>query len=223
MHRAARIAALLLGSVAALAAHGCGGGEHASREGLRLQREDLILVSRALQRVVAPVAAEVTATKAAWPLVARGLPARADPAMRRAIRTAERAAARVPLKEPFQEAGAAALTGPAAGIAGLFRVYAGLAPRGWQMIDASIAQAEHGSPAAARFARANVPLYIESVYDAHFDLAHIGKQLAAAYRKLGGAPAFASALAPAEVQALARTYSEAGARLHPHVSARLGS
>ena len=48
-------------------------------------------------------------------------------------------------------------------------------------------QIEHGSPASARFARENVALYIESVYDGHFDLAQIGKKLPAAYRTLGGA------------------------------------
>ena len=68
-------------------------------------------------------------------------------------------------------------------------------------------QIEHGSPAGARFARENVALYIESVYDGHFDLAQIGKQLSDGYRELGGPAAFGRALTQAEVDALARVYS----------------
>ena len=222
VRRAACIAALVLTS-AALAVGGCGGGQPASSAGLRLQREDLILVSRALQSVRAPVSAEVAAAKAAWPLVARGLPADTSAATRRPIQAAGRAAARVRVPGLFEETQAVSLTGPAAGIAGLFRSYAGLAPRGWQMIDAAIGQVRNGSPTAARFARANVPLYMESVYDAHFELAQIGKQLEAGYRKLGGAAAFGSSLSEAEVKALANAYSEGANRLRPHVSVRLGS
>ena len=54
-------------------------------------------------------------------------------------------------------------------------------------------RAPRGGSAAA-FARANSPLYIESVYDGHFGLAQIGKNLTAGYRKLGGAAAFGKAL-----------------------------
>ena len=64
---------------------------------------------------------------------------------------------------------------------------------------------------------------MESVYDGHFDLAQIGKQLPAAYRTLGGPTAFGQALTQAEVDALARTYSEASVRLHPHPGVRLGT
>ena len=66
-------------------------------------------------------------------------------------------------------------------------------------------------------------LYIESVYDAHFGLAQIGKKLLAGYRKLGGQAAFGAALTQGEVDALADAYSEATDRLHPHVGVRLGS
>ena len=76
---------------------------------------------------------------------------------------------------------------------------------------------------AARFARANVALYIESVYDAHFSLAQIGKHLLAAYKTLGGGGAFGASLTPAEVDALARAYSEGQDRLYPHVGVRFGS
>lgn len=77
--------------------------------------------------------------------------------------------------------------------------------------------------AAARFARANVDLYIESVYDGHFELAQIAEKLHKSYENLGGPTAFGESLTPAEVNALAAAYSEASARLRPHVGARLGS
>ena len=76
---------------------------------------------------------------------------------------------------------------------------------------------------AARFARENAALYIESVYDGHFSLAQIGKKLLDGYRKLGGPAAFGTALTQQEVDALAHAYSEDADRLHPHVTARLGS
>ena len=87
----------------------------------------------------------------------------------------------------FGEAQARTLTGPASQLAGLFRSYALLSARGWKLLDAGLAQIESGSPASARFARENAPLYIESIYDGHFTLAQIGKKLLAAYGKLGGA------------------------------------
>jgi hypothetical protein len=169
-----------------------------------------------------PAARELAATRTAWPLVANGLPA--DPrALVRPVAAATASAATVKLPPLFEEAPAASLTGPASGLAGLFRTYAGLARRGWQQIGAAIAEIDHGSPAAARFARENSPLYIESIYDAHFSLAQTGKQLRRAYTMLGGAPAFGRSLTQAEVNALAEAYSEAAYRLHPHAGVRLGS
>jgi hypothetical protein len=213
---------LLLLSAAALGVGGCGRSEPASSAGARLQREDLVVVSHALQRVEGEVAAEVARTKAAWPLVVNGL--RSDMALARPpIRAASEAAAMLELPALFEEVQASALTGPGAGIAGLFRSYSGLARNGWQLIGAAIDQIERGPPPARRFARANVALYIEGIYDAHFSLAQIGKALLAGYRKLGGARAFAASLTQAEVDGLAQAYSEASDRLHPHVGVRLGS
>jgi len=179
-------------------------------------------VSRALRASEGPAGQEVAATKAAWPLIANGLPADTR-AIVPPIAAASASAARVPLPALFGEAPAASLTGPASGLAGLFRTYAGLTTRGWELIGASIEQIQKGSPTGARFARENVALYIESVYDAHFALAQIGKQLTSAYKKLGGPAAFGSSLSQAEVNALAEAYSEASDRLHPHTGVRLGS
>jgi len=51
----------------------------------------------------------------------------------------------------------------------------------------------------------------------------IGKQLGAAYKKLGGEEVFGEALGQAEVDALVKAYSEATDRLEPHVQVQVGS
>jgi len=208
-----------------LVATGCGASNTATTPAaLKLQREDLVSVSRALEGVRAPVAREVAATKAAWPLIANGLPASIALVSRSPrARDAASSAAQLPLPPPFGEAQARRLTGPAAPIAGVFRSYALLSSRGWKMLDAAFAQIETAPPASARFARSNAPLYIESVYDGHFALAQIGKKLLAGYEKLGGPGAFGAALPRATISALAQRYSEDSDRLHPHPGVRLGS
>lgn len=215
---------LVLGVLAASIA-GCGGtSKQSTPAAQRLQREDLVAVSRALKSARAPVAREVAATKAVWPLIANGLPAdtRAISSAPRATQAAE-AAARLKLPELFSEARAGTLTGPGAQLAGLFRSYVLLSSRGWKLLDATIGQVQSGTPSSARFARENAALYIESIYDGHFTLAQIGKKLLAGYGKLGGQSAFGASLSQSEVDALAHSYSEASDRLHPHVGVRLGS
>jgi hypothetical protein len=91
------------------------------------------------------------------------------------------------------------------------------------MISASIYAIEHGSPSAARFARATVPLYIESVYDGHFALAQISKALVKGYKKLGGPAALGSVLPQADVVGLERTYDKERDQLEPQETVRLGS
>jgi hypothetical protein len=204
-----------------LAVGGCG-GPAPSATAVRLEREDLVTVARALQSAAGSVRAEVRATKAAWPFVVNGLPTHGALA-RGHVSAAATAAAGVSVPAIFQEDQAGALTGPASSLGGLYHGYVELSKRGWQLIEGAIAQIESGPPATAAFARANVALYIESVYDGHFSLAQIGKQLAAGYDKLGGPAAFGTSLTRAEVDALARAYSEASDRLHPHVGVKLGS
>ncbi|MGA2455001.1 MAG: hypothetical protein ABSG93_15930 [Solirubrobacteraceae bacterium] len=218
-----RSAALLMLSGAALAIGGCGASRGATPQSQRLQRADLVVVSRALTEREPSVRREVAATKAAWPLIAHGLPADPGASSHPAIRAAIERAAALTLPGVLDEHQAAAVTGPGSSIVGVFRVYSLLATRGWQLIGAAIEQVEHGSPAAARFAHANVALYIESVYDAHYSLAQIGKRLLAGYKKLGGAAEFGTSLTQSEVDALAGTYSEANDRLYPHATVRLGS
>jgi hypothetical protein len=174
--------------------------------------------------VLAPVSREVTATKTAWPLIANGLPGDVGHVSGSAAAArAAASAARLPIPALFSEANARSLTGPAAQIAGLYRSYALLSARGWKLLFASLSEIESRTPATARFARANAALYIESIYDAHFTLAQLGKKLSAGYAKLGGSAAFGAALTQAQLDVLARSYSEASDRLHPHVAARLGS
>jgi hypothetical protein len=209
--------------LAGLAAGGCGGTTNGSSDpAVELQRQDLAAVTRALTGTQSSVDRAVAAGKRAWPLVVNGLSADASAARGSPIAAAGESAAQVKVPPLLGEEQAASLTGPAAELAGLFRAYVGLTGRGWKMIAASIDQIERGPPASARFARDNVALYIESVYDGNFTLAQIGKHLREGYRRLGGAAAFAN-LSQQQVNALASAYSEAADRLHPHVGVRLGS
>ncbi len=202
---------------------GCGGGHKPTPQALRLERTDFVAVIRELARVEPAVRLEVAATKLAWPSVVNGLPARLQARARVAITSASMRAGAIGTPGLFEEHVHVSLTGPGSGPAGEFRNFSLLAARGWRAIAATIEEIEHGPALAARFAMANVGLYIECVYDGHFTLAHIGKQLLSGYRKLGGARGFGSALTAGEVAALSVAYSEESDRLHPHTGIRFGS
>jgi hypothetical protein len=212
-------------ALATLAIGGCGGSGRSasSAHELALARADLIAVCGALAQARGQVGAETAASKRAWRLVAHGLPGALAPAQREQVLGAATAAAAVAAPPPLGEADAMRLTGAAAEIAGLFDSYMLLSARGWRMIVAAIGEIAQGPPAAARFARENAALYIDSVYDGHFTLAQVSRKLLAGYRKLGGEAAFGQALAPQLVGALAGAYSEAVERLHPHATVRFGS
>jgi hypothetical protein len=202
---------------------GCGAHAKARPAALVLEREDLVAVTRALERLRAPIATEVAATKLAWPLVVDGLPTTVPASMSASITAASEGAAHIKLPALLEETQAAALTGPASEIASLMRTSIELAARAWELIAAAVGEIQRGSPTAARFARENVALYIESVYDGHFALSQVGKKLLDAYRKLGGPTAFATSLTAPVVDALALTYSEGTDRIYPHSGVRLGS
>ena len=215
--------ALLLAAGAALLAGGCGSAHSPTPVGLQLQREDLGLAARALSSVEQSVEREGQASRAAWPLVFKGLPAAGDTPAGTRIHQAAVLAGALPLPPPFGEEQARSLTGTASQLAGTYLTFYHLATRGWKLIDYAFSRLSLGSASAASFARANVALYLESVYDAQFVLAQIGKQLIAGYKHLGGPEQFGSALTQAEVEQLAGVYSEPTFRLQPHVAARLGS
>ena len=224
--KALRLAALLAAGCVLVGTAGCGGSSGASTPAAeRLQREDLVAAVHGLRQAETSSAREMAAARIAWPLVANGLPAAIPPATQTAL-SAAGAAARAIVLPPLmskERARARSLTGPAAGIAGLFRTFDGLTERGWTLTAAAGVQIDRGPAAAGRFARENVPLYIDSVYDGHYDAAFIGKSLLAGYKKLGGAQAFGATLTQAEVDALAGAYSPASERLHPHPGVKLGS
>jgi hypothetical protein len=227
--KALRLAALLLtlsgatGASAVLA--GCGSTSRVAANPAteKLQREDLVAVSHSLRQAEESAKREMATARIAWPLVANGLPASIPPATRRALSAASGAARAIVVPSLMSQEQARSLTGPAADIAGLFRPFTTLTERGWTLTAAAADEITGGSPTAARFARENVPLYIDSVYDGHFDGAQIGKSLLKGYAKLGGQPAFGSALSQAQVQALASFYSPAAEQLHPHPSVQLGA
>jgi hypothetical protein len=104
----------------------------------------------------------------------------------------------------------------------VFHNFSGLTSRGWRLIGASIEETQRGPAATARFARANVALYIQGIYDGHRGLAEVGKQVADEYTKLGGPSAFGSSLTQQEVDALRDAYSQAAIELHPHPEVMLG-
>jgi hypothetical protein len=213
---------LLVGGIA-IAAGGCGSHQHATPQDEQLERADLVDVAEALSAAAPAVDREVAASKAAWPLVAHGLPSDIRALPRAKIQAAIALAGELKVPTLFEEGEAASITGPGSTLASLFRGFVTLGGRGWKLIGAAVQEVEHGSPAAARFARANVALYIESVYDAHFELAQIGKKLLKDYKDQKGPEAFGETLTQAQVDSLAQTYSEPSDRLYPHTGVKLGT
>ncbi len=222
--------ALLVG--AAVGTAGCG-GHHPRPAALRLERADLVLVAHTLAGAQAAAHSEVAAARAAWPALARGLPARLSGPQRVALAAVERRATALALPWYVTTEEGGGLTGPAAAVGGLLKAYASLTPRGWRLIAAALAaQAAAASggegpssgttAATARFERANAGLYIHSVYDGHYDLSLVGKTFGDGYRRLGGPAAFGAALTAGQVAALARAYSIPAVRLQPQPPAGLG-
>ena len=189
----------------------------------KLENEDFLAVTAALAAASPQVEAEVAATKSAWPEILGGARDGLRPAPGR--RSAWPPSGRPHCGCPpcLTEAGSAQLTGPASPLASRFRSFQTLASRSWQMLESSLAEIEQGSPAQAEFARQNLPLYIESIYDAHFTLAETGKQLLAAYKKLGGEKTFGGSLTTLQVQQLADRLSEERDELSPKEQVKLGS
>lgn len=208
------LAIVALAAVALFAGCGSGASHGPSGHELALERSQLAQVSDGLRSVEGAVRREVAASRSAWPQVAAGLPPAAPPALRAAVARATASARAVP--EPPFMTNAARLTGPAAGIAGLYESYERLAERGWRLTEATIGAIASGTPATASFARESSSLYIDSIYDGHFDLSLVGKSLTSAYSQLGGPQAFGATLTQSELSALAAAYSIPAVRLAPH-------
>ncbi|MFZ1155042.1 MAG: hypothetical protein WAN93_09075 [Solirubrobacteraceae bacterium] len=171
-------------------------------------------VSSGLHSSEKTVQSEVAASRGAWPLIAGGLPQTLSPALQHAVGVASASAQA--LSEPAFLANARQLTGPAAGIAGLYESYEQLAKRGWRLTEATIGAILSGPPAVASFERESSSLYIDSIYDGHFNLSLIGKDLTSAYEHLGGSKEFGASLTQSEINALATAYSIPAVRLEPH-------
>ena len=224
---AVTLALALLAGCGSDASSGSGSGTPAqsSRE-LALERAQFEQVASELSGLEPAVKRELVASRAAWPAIADGLPPALPGSLRAALSTANTSAKALP--EPAFLANSSRLTGSAAGIAGIYENYEQLAGRGWNLTEAAaqaIASAASANPSAASharaaaqasFERANSPLYIDAIYDGHFDLSLLGKSMLSGYEKLGGPSAFGAALTQAKVNALAAAYSIPAVRLEPH-------
>jgi hypothetical protein len=180
---------------------------------LKLQRDELVVVGRGLQSIEGGVRAEAVAARAAWPLIAKGLPKRISAAMLSRLRLARTLAGHVEIPRGMGKNDQ--IPGPAGGIAALLRSFSGLSRQGWSMTEAALVGMALGPAASARFMRDNVGLYITCLYDGHYNLAAIGETLQKAYVTLGGPREFGARLTQREVDGLARVYSPAVARLQP--------
>jgi hypothetical protein len=209
-------AVALLFTAALLAGCGSSGGvpEGPSSRELALERAQFKELSAGLRSAEGAVQREVSASRAAWPPIAGGLPQTLPVALRSAVSRAGASAGALP--EPLFARNPRRLTGPAAGIASLYESYARLAERGWRLTDAGIRAIVSADPAAASFERQNSSLYIDAIYDGHFDLSLVGKALTSGYEQLGGAAAFGTTLPQNELNALAAAYSIPTVRLTPH-------
>lgn len=212
----ATIFAALVGLAIAAPLAGCASEKShtPSSAELVLERAQLVRVSSGLHALEVPVRREVRASRVAWPTIADGIPATPSGALQRAVASASATVRALP--EPRFMAHVGELTGPASGIAALYENYSQLASHGWRLTEAGIAAILHGTPAAASFAKGNASLYVDAIYDGHFDLSLLGKSLVSGYEKLGGAAAFGASLPQSEVAALASTYSIPAVRLEPH-------
>jgi hypothetical protein len=209
-----RLTTIAFAATALLAGCGSTASQTASAPELALQRTQFVQLSAGLRSAEGIVAREVSTSRGAWPSIAAGLPQTISPALRASVGKASASATALP-EPPFLR-NVAQLTGPAAGIAGIYESYERLAERGWRLTSASIDAIDTATPAAASFARQNSSLYIDAIYDGHYDLSLVGKSLTGAYSRLGGPAAFGATLPQGAISALAAAYSIPAVRLAPH-------
>ncbi|HEV3095336.1 MAG TPA: hypothetical protein VGY30_12610, partial [Solirubrobacteraceae bacterium] len=85
----------------------------------------------------AAVHREVASSRAVWPRIYNGLPARIGAHVQDGVKAASEVAGDLPA--PRFMAQQSTLTGPASGIAGLYEDYDRLAERGWRLTETGIA------------------------------------------------------------------------------------
>jgi hypothetical protein len=214
----------LVALVALVALAGCGSGDSSvSRREYALERAQFEQVADELHEVQGAVHREVATSRAAWPLIYNGLPERMSARLQSNVKAASDVAGALPA--PRFMAQQATLTGPASGIAGLYEDYDRLAERGWRLTETGVSGIVSGPVSVQRYVRANSPLYIDAIYDGHFDLSLIGKKLLDGYEKLeklstkskfAGIGGFGAVLTQREIEALAAAYSIPAGRLEPH-------
>jgi hypothetical protein len=219
-----RVATAILTLATLVALSGCGSGHsNVSRREYALERAQFEQVADELREVQGAVHREVATSRSAWPLIYNGLPTRMSARLQSRVKAASDVAGALPAPRFMTQQ--ATLTGPASGIAGLYEDYDRLAERGWRLTETTVSGIVSGPVSVARFVRANSPLYIDSIYDGHFDLSLIGKKLLEGYEKIqdlseekkfAGIGGFGSSLTQREVQALAAAYSIPAVRLEPH-------
>lgn len=198
---------------------GCGSKLHNPIE-IKLERMDLVSVSKQLLHNDRAVEDELTSAHATWPYLYNGLPSRITRSVEARISDSTRKMAALP-ELPFLRR-VHDLTGPASDIGGAYEKFWSLGKAGWEMIQATVLSLRHGPASTARFREENLPVYIQSVYDAHYSLSLIGKDVKSGYEKLGGSEGFGAALTPIEVETIMRLYSPEVARLEPHTTEALG-
>jgi hypothetical protein len=161
-----------------------------------------------------PLQREVSATRVVWHSIAKGLPAHPGPRLAAQISAAKAAAELLPAPAFLQFRHR--LIGPAGRIASLFYEFELLAKHGWAHVNQATGTLRHGSATLASFERTNAGLYIDSIYDGHFDASLIGERVLSSYRRLGEGHAFGSSLRPAQVRSITLAYSPDAIRLTLH-------
>ncbi len=202
-----RVAALLvaLGAIASPLS-GCGSKRHNPLE-LKLERIDLALLGRRLIAAESPIKQEMKSAKEAWPSLYGGLRSGISRSLEASVRTADMHASSLGAPPYLEEV--RKLTGPGSGVDGLYKTFWSLDRDGWSTVEATIDSIRRGPKASASFRRANVGIYIQAIYDAHYDISIVGKDLKLGYERLGGEKLFGKSLTATQVEAIARFYSPA--------------
>jgi hypothetical protein len=190
------------------------GGSTQSEVEIRQQRAEIALLAKELLPLEGPLQRVTSIWKRTWPLIDEGLRSPLSGAVLREISSA--AAAAQVLETPSFVALQKELFGPPRRIAGLYSSFLTLSRQGWSHVVAAADEMSGRPSAASRFAEENAGLYVESIYQASFDLGLLGERVLHTYEHLGGEPEFGSALTEREVASIAGTFSPGVVELLPN-------